>query len=104
MSTKTTDRVACMRELRDAKAIPYLQQYAPVWMVDDTPLPEQDAIRFDVVFYHPQDGWVKRRYFFDAFNNTLYAKGYMPLSEADVSAITAQEPYIPAEVLNTVGA
>ncbi len=104
MSTKKNDRVACIRELRDAKAIPYLRQYAPVWLVDETPLPAQDAVRFDVVFYHPRYGWMRQRYTFDAFNNTLYHKGQMPLSEAEMLEIEAQEPYISAEVVNMVGA
>ncbi len=104
MSTKTTDRVACMRELRDAKAVPHLQQYAPVWLVREEVLPSQDAIRFEVVFHHPFYGWVRRRYYFDAFNNVLYHKGQVPLSEEEVLALETQTPYIPAEVVNTVDA
>lgn len=104
MSTKTNDRVACMRELRDAKAIPHLRQYAPVWLVAEEALPAQDAIRFEVVFRHPFYGWVRRRYYFDAFNNTLYHKGQIPVGEAEALEIAAQAPYIPAEVVNTVDA
>ncbi len=104
MSTKTTDRVACMRALRDAKARPHLRQYAPVWLANEEVLSEQDAIRFEVVFYHPYYGWVRRRYLFDAFNNVLYHKGQVPFSEAEALALETQEPYIPAEVVNTVDA
>ena len=75
------ERIRRMRELRDAKAIPHLQQYAPVWLVSETPLLKDDALQFNVVFYHPYYGWVSRRYRFDAFNNVLYHQGQTALSE-----------------------
>ncbi len=97
------ERIQRMRELRDAKVIPHLQQYAPVWMVIETPLLNDDAIQFNVVFYHPYYGWVNRRYRFDAFNNVLYHQGQTIISE-DEALLNLEEktPYISAETVNTV--
>lgn len=97
------ERIQRMRELRDAKVIPHLQQYAPVWMVSETPLLKDDAIQFNVVFYHPYYGWVNRRYRFDAFNNVLYHQGQTVISE-DEALLNLEEktPYIAAETVNTV--
>ncbi len=97
------ERIQRMRELRDAKVIPHLQQYAPVWMVSETPLLNDDAIQFNVVFYHPYYGWVNRRYRFDAFNNVLYHQGQTIISE-DEALLNLEEkpPYIAAETINTV--
>ncbi len=97
------ERIQRMRELRDAKVIPHLQQYAPVWMVSETPLLNDDAIQFNVVFYHPYYGWVNRRYRFDAFNNVLYHQGQTIISE-DEALLNLEEktPYISAETVNTV--
>jgi len=97
------ERIQRMRELRDAKVIPHLQQYAPVWMVSETPLLKDDAIQFNVVFYHPYYGWVNRRYRFDAFNNVLYHQGQTVISEDEALLNLAEKaPYIAAETVNTV--
>ncbi len=86
-------------EKRDAKAIPHLEQYAPVWIVDERVMPEQDAVQFNVVFQHHLYGWVNRRYRFDTFNNVLYYKGQTLISEDDVvEKIQNKEPYIAALV------
>ncbi|MBC7810968.1 MAG: hypothetical protein H7175_07480, partial [Burkholderiales bacterium] len=37
---------------RDAKAVPHLEQYAPVWIVEQSFIPDDDAVQFDVVFLH----------------------------------------------------
>lgn len=96
-------KIERMRELRDAKAIPHLEQYAPVWMVDEVPVPEDEAIRFNVVFFHPRYGWVNRRYRFDAFNNVLYHQGQNLVAESDALLNLAEKPpYISAETINTV--
>lgn len=97
------ERIRRMRELRDAKAIPHLQQYAPVWLVSETPLLKDDALQFNVVFYHPYYGWVSRRYRFDAFNNVLYHQGQTALSEDEALLNLAEKtPLISAETINTV--
>lgn len=87
-----------LRKKRDAKVIPHLQQYAPVWLVDEKVLSNEDAIQFNVVFQHHQYGWVNRRYRFDGFNNVLYHKGQTTLSEAEVLKTQEKEPYMVAAV------
>lgn len=87
-----------LRAKRDAKAIPHLKQYAPVWLVDEKLIPREDAVQFNVIFQHNLYGWVNRRYRFDAFNNVLYHKGQTRLSENDVLALQDKELYIAVEV------
>ncbi len=99
----TQSKIERMRELRDAKVIPHLQQYAPVWIVDEVPVLEDDAIRFNVVFYHTRYGWVNRRYRFDAFNNVLYHQGQNVVAENETLLnLEEKTPYISAETINTV--
>ena len=83
---------------RDAKAIPHLQQYAPVWIVDEKVIPEDEAVQFNVVFQHNRYGWVNRRYRFDGFNNVLYHKGQTLVSEDQVLDIVEKTPYVAAMV------
>lgn len=85
---------------RDAKAIPHLSQYAPVWIVDEKIIAEDEAVQFNVVFMHNLYGWVNRRYRYDGFNDVLYHKGQTLMDEADVIEITEKEPYINAMVAN----
>lgn len=93
-----------LRSKRDAKAIPHLEQYAPVWIVDEVILLEDEAIQFSAVFQHPQYGWVNRRYRYDGFNNVLYHKGQIAISEDAALAVQQQEPYIAALVSNVPNA
>src|ERR1041384_3204736 len=79
---------------RDGKVIAHLEQYAPVWIVDQQIMPQEEAIQFNVVFQHNLYGWVNRRYRYDGFNNVLYHKGQTLVSEDAVLEITEQEPYI----------
>jgi hypothetical protein len=79
---------------RDAKAKPHLEQYAPVWMVEQKVIPEDEAVQFNVVFLHNRYGWVNRRYRFDGFNNVLYYKGQIVVSEDDAYNAQEKEPYI----------
>lgn len=83
---------------RDEKAKPHLEQYAPVWLVDQQIVPADDAVAFDVVFQHNLYGWVKRRYRFDAFNNVLYHKGQVVISEEEALRIQEGEPYVAVPV------
>jgi hypothetical protein len=102
MPNKNSNKLEEMRRLRDAKAIPHLQQYAPVWLVSEIPDPRNDVLQFDVVFYHPYYGWVNRRYRFDAFNHVLYHQGQEVISEAEAFSLEDKKPYIAAETINTV--
>jgi hypothetical protein len=100
--SKKAEKVKLIRQLRDEKVRAHLEQYAPVWLVKEEPVPDDEAIFFTVVFLHPQYGWVDRRYRFDAFSNVLYYFGERLLSEEDALKIEEEKPYIPAEVINTV--
>lgn len=83
---------------RDAKAKPHLQQYAPVWKIDEQIFVEDESVQFNVLFQHINHGWVSRRYRYDAFNDTLYHKGQQVVSEDDALEYMTQEPYIEAIV------
>ncbi|MCS7072126.1 MAG: hypothetical protein NZM00_11510 [Anaerolinea sp.] len=85
---------------RDAKVRPHLSQYAPVWIVNEQFFDEDEAILFDVVFQHHLYGWVRRRYRYDAFNDVLYHKGQVTISEEEAYNITEHEPFIVAPVSN----
>lgn len=93
---------------RDKRALPHLEQYAPVWIVNEKILLEEEAVQFNVVFLHPTASdtgstqWVSRRYRYDGFNNTLYHKGQTRLSEDQALELTLnKEPYIAAMVTDT---
>lgn len=95
-----------LRQKRDAKAIPHLEQYAPIWIVDEKIIPNDDAIQFSVVFQHPEYGWVNRRYRYDSFNDVLYHKGQVAVSEENAIAVQEREPYIGstiADIPNSYG-
>ena len=87
-----------LKDQRDAKAIPHLSQYAPVWIVDEKVIEEDQALQFNVVFQHNLYGWVNRRYRYDGFNDVLYHKGQTLISEDAALDIQAQTPYIVAQV------
>jgi len=95
---------------RDAKSKSHLEQYAPVWIVDQIIMMEEEAIQFHAVFLHPRAGlderpaWVSRRYRYDAFNDTLYHKGQTVLDEEAVLEIQEEEPYINANITDTPNA
>ncbi|NDJ61196.1 MAG: hypothetical protein GYB67_08735 [Chloroflexi bacterium] len=95
-----------LRAKRDAKTKPHLEQYAPVWLIDEKIIAEDEAVQFNAVFQHNQYGWVNRRYRFDGFNNVLYHKGQKQLREDDVLDLITQEPYIDttaADIPNAYG-
>lgn len=103
MPDPTADKLQRMRDLRDAKVRPHLEQYAPVWLIDEVPILKDDALQFNVVFYHPYYGWVNRRYRYDAFNNVLYHQGQTLVPESDaLYNLIERKPYIAAETVNTV--
>lgn len=90
--------VAKLKQMRDAKARPHLEQYAPVWILSEDILAEEEAVQFHVLFQHNLHGWVNRRYRYDGFNNTLYHKGQIILSEDDALDYMLAAPYIEAVV------
>jgi hypothetical protein len=79
---------------RDAKVKPHIEQYAPVWLVDQKIIPEDEAVQFNLMFQHNRYGWVSRRYRYDGFNDVLYYKGQRLIREEDALDIQAQEPYL----------
>ena len=83
---------------RDAKAKPHLEQYAPVWLVEQKIIADDEAVQFNVVFEHNRYGWVSRRYRYDGFNNVLYYKGQVILSEDEALDIQQKDPYISVTV------
>ena len=84
---------------RDTKAKPHLEQYAPVWIIEEKVIEEDEAVQFNVLFQHNLYGWVNRRYRFDAFNNVLYHKGQTNVDEDSALEVTLDnEPYLPATV------
>ena len=95
---------------RDTKAKPHLKQYAPVWIVDEIIMLEDEAVQFNAVFLHPRaglnerPGWVSRRYRYDGFNDTLYHKGQTVLDEEDVLELQEAAPYIDASITDTPNA
>lgn len=93
---KSSEQV--MIDRRDAKAKPHLEQYAPVWLVNQRIIPEDEAVLFDVVFQNNLYGWVRRRYRFDAFNNVLYYHGQTTIPEGETMTIQEADPYLSVEV------
>ncbi len=83
---------------RDAKAKPHLEQYAPVWLVNQKIIEDDEAVQFNVVFEHSRYGWVSRRYRYDGFNDVLYYKGQTILSEDEALAVQEKEPYVSVTV------
>jgi len=86
---------------RDAKTIPHLSQYAPVWVIDEKIIAEDEAVQFNVVFFHNLYGWVNRRYRYDGFNDVLYHKGQTIMDETITIELTENDPYINATVADT---
>jgi len=87
-----------LQALRDQKARPHLQQYAPVWLLEEQIFAGDEALQFHVMFQHHLHGWVNRRYRYDGFNDTLYHKGQTLLSEEAALEHMAATPYIAAQV------
>jgi hypothetical protein len=98
--------IAAVKAKRDAKVKPHLEQYAPVWIVDEKFIPDEEALQFNVVFQHNRYGWVNRRYKFDGFNQVLYFKGQRQITDDEALNIQAQEPYVAslvADIPNAYG-
>ncbi len=85
-------RAELIFQKRNAKAIPHLEQYAPVWLINEQVNPQSDNVLFEVVFQHPYYGWVNRRYRYDAFNDVLYYLGETVVPEEKAVEIQEQQP------------
>jgi hypothetical protein len=81
-------------EKRDTKTKPHLKQFAPVWLMDDRFVEEDNSIHFKVVFRHNNYGWVSRHYRYDSFNDVLYHEGQNAVDENDTLEIQSEVPYI----------
>jgi hypothetical protein len=95
-----------LRNMRDAKSKPHLDQYAPVWIIAEKIILIDEAIQFNVMFEHPEYGWVNRRYRYDGFNDVLYHKGQTLMNENEVLPAQDKEPYIAvtvADIPNSYG-
>lgn len=79
---------------RDSKAKPHLEQYAPVWLATETAIMEDEAIQFSIIFQHKDYGWVNRRYRYDGFNNVLYYRGQIVITEEETLNAQEKAPYI----------
>ena len=94
--------IAQMRAARDTKVHEHLQQYAPLWMIDDTADTAKDSVYFKVIFYHPTYGWVSRRYWYDAYTDVLLQRGQLTLDEDTILSYQEEEPYLDAEGGNSM--
>lgn len=103
-STVDKQRIKAMKEARDQKAHEHFVQYAPVWLVTEEPALGIDTLYFNVVFHHPQYGWVNRRYAYDVVTDVLYHKGQQLVDEETALDIQAKEPYVKATNFNSVQA
>ena len=84
---------------RDRKVRPHLEQYAPVWLVDEKVMLDDEAVQFNIVFQHNIYGWVSRRYRYDGFNDVLYFKGERSMTEDQALRLQEEQPpYITATV------
>jgi hypothetical protein len=83
---------------RDEHVRQHLEQYAPVWLVNNQILEVDQAVIFNVVFRHPEYGYVNRRYKYDGFNNVLYHKGQVVITEETALEVMEAEPFITVSV------
>jgi len=96
------EKTQTMLQKRNAKVQNHLAQYAPIWLVQEEIILDEDTIQFEVVFLHPRYQWVRRRYRYDFYNDTLYQLGQVAVDEGDTFDLQNQEPFISTEVMNTV--
>jgi hypothetical protein len=102
MDQAPEEKKRIMRHKRDTKVLDHFTQYAPVWMTDEQFNLEEDAIQFEVVFFHSKYNWVKRRYRYDSYQNVLYQLGQEVIDEESTFDLQNEDPYLGAEFVNTV--
>lgn len=86
---------AQLKARRDQKAMPTLEQYAPVYLIDEVIDLEKPTVLFDAAFQHNLYGWVSRRYLYDGFNDVLYYKGQTKLDDEQALTLEGElDPYI----------
>src|SRR5690242_3172613 len=96
---------AAILKKRDEEAIPHLEQYAPVWLVDEKIVPDDESVIFNVVFQHNLYGWVRRRYEYDGFANVLYDLGEIMIAEEEALTLQSQhQPYIDLTINDSINA
>ncbi len=91
-----------MNAQREQKIRGAMEQWAPIWLIDDEYRPREDGLVFSLVYQHPIYGWVKHHFKYDGFNDVLYHMGEARLNEDSTFAIQEQEPFIPGEVSSRV--
>jgi hypothetical protein len=92
---------AQLKAMRDEKAVPTLEQYAPVYLVWEEIDLDKPAILFNVLFQHKLYFWVSRRYRYDGFNDVLYYMGQRRVTEAEAVEVQAtHDPYISGVALD----
>lgn len=96
------ERIVAIAAQRDKKAHDHLSQYAPIWLLGEKPLPEEDSVQFEVVFLHPLYGWVKRRYYYDAFQDTLYHKGQIAFDEEKALELDPSDAFLKPSIVNPI--
>jgi hypothetical protein len=84
----------------DTKIRPHLGQYAPVWLRTENTT-ENSIIELKATFQHREYGWISRKYQYDTFNNVLYYRGQITLTEGNILATQEQEPYITTDSIDT---
>jgi hypothetical protein len=95
------EKSVIIREKRDIKAHDHLAQYAPVWLLNEEYILDEDSMVFNVLFMHPRYAWVNRRYRFDSYNNVLYYNGQILLDEDEALDVQSSTPFIDAEFVNS---
>ncbi len=100
--TTPDERAEKLLAMRDTKAKDHLRQYAPLWLVDEKLILDEDAVQFNVVFMHPRYGWVNRRYRYDAFSDVLYQKGQNLIDEEEALVVQQADSYLLAPTINSV--
>lgn len=102
MTQTTEERIAAIKAQRNDKVRDHLAQFAPIWLVDEKVILDEDAIQFNVVFFHPHYDWVNRRYRYDAYDDVLYQRGQNVLDEDEAIEIQSQPPFLSAPTINTI--
>jgi hypothetical protein len=103
MAKRNADEyIAQMKVARDTKVHEHLLQYAPVWLIQETPDPDHDSLMFKVMFCHPLNGWVIRQYWYDAFTDVLHHRGQVQVDESKAVEFQSKEPYLDAPANNNV--
>ncbi len=77
-----------LRDRRDAKLLPVIRDFKPVWLMDISVNLALDQMVFDIV-YRPYAGrgWIKRRYRYDGEVDVLHYIGELEFSESELAQL-----------------